>query len=96
LLQLAAPFDEYVAVAVDKNVGYGGIPYERLERAEAERLMLDFKNDLIALPTTKRCLLFREQVFHRFSNLLLNQVPRQNIDFGKVDPLDQMAMDARL
>ena len=95
-LQLTTPLHEDVPGPVDEDVRYSGVPYERLDGSEPEGLVLDFDDDLIPLPAAERCLLFREQILDESPDLLLDDIPWEDIDLREVDPLDQMAMDAGL
>src|SRR3990172_1674426 len=95
-LELTVSFHKHVLGPVDEDVRYAGIPYERLDGSKPEGLVLDFEDDLIPLPAAERCLLVREQLLDDLPDLLLDDIPWEDIDLCQIDPLDQMAMDAIL
>src|SRR5262249_57546256 len=95
-LELAASLDVNFAGSVDEDVGDRRILHERLDRAEPEGLVLDLDDEIVTLLPTQGGVVERQHVLDDPADLLLDELARQHIELGEIEPLDELAVDTSL
>ena len=91
--QLAAAFDIDLGVAVDENVRDGRIGEQRLERPQAEHLVLDVADQ--ASPARRRSehRILGKQTRDEHGDLFLQPILGQALHHCEVDAVQQLLMD---
>jgi hypothetical protein len=94
--QLAAPLDVDLAVGVDQDVGHAGIGQQRLQRAEAEHLVLDVARQVLALGVVDDHRVFFQQFLDQVAQLDADLLRRQALQAFEVDAVQQRGVQALL
>jgi hypothetical protein len=84
----AAPLDVHLAAGVDQDVGHGRVVQQRLERAEAEHLVLDVEHQVMALLLVQDDALFLDDALDQQRQLVLELLAGQALQALQVDPVE--------
>ena len=79
-LEHAVALDEDLGVAVDQDVGDGRVLEQRLERPEAEQLVEDVADQLLALGLVERLVLLRELLVDDVADFRLDLLARHLVE----------------
>ena len=93
--QLAPALHVHLGVAVDENVRNGRIGQQRLERPEAEHLMLDVADQARALGVVDQTA-FGQQSLHELGDLFSQPLLGQALHHCQVHAIQQLLMDGDL
>ena len=97
MLESPAPLDVDAVEPVDQDVADGRVLQQRLQRAQAERLIHDLVHELFLLGEARAGL---SRIWHSsrmsVAHLLANDVRRQRAEVLHVQPLDKLLVDAHL
>ena len=88
-LEHAVALDEHAVVAVDQDVGDRRVLEQRLERAEAEQLVEDVGDQLLALGMVERVILLRQLLGDDVADFRLDLLARHLFERLKVDEVEQ-------
>ena len=92
--QPALALDIDLVVAIDQDVRHRGIGHQLLQRAEAQHLVLDVADQLLALLFVDRRGVLGQQALGHAGDLLLQALFGQRVDGRQVKALQQFGMDA--
>ena len=95
-LELASALDVHLGVAVDQNVRNRRIGEERLERTQAEHLVLNVTYQACALGIVDDHRFFGEQPLNEDRDLFLQPFRSQALHHRKVDAVQQSLVDPEL
>ena len=88
-LQHAVALDEDLVVAVDQDVGDGRVLEQRLERAQAEQLVEDVADQLLALGLIERLVLLGQLFVDDVADLRLDLLAGHFVERRQVDKVEQ-------
>src|SRR5882724_5856695 len=90
--ELAVSLDEDPSIGVDQNVGNRRISQQRLERSEAEELMLDIIHQSLSFSGRKRHCFLGQHTFGESRDFRMNLLRRKRRKLRQVHPVYQGAM----
>ena len=95
-MQLAALFDVDLVVAVDEDVGDFVVAEQRLERTQAEQLVLEFLDQAAAVGVGQQAAVFIEDVVDGGGDLAGDHRGLEGLELGDIDGFEQFVVNLDL